>query len=42
MYGISRLQPCPYLTNEGKRRTREDTRNVRRLIRQAIRDEVGA
>ncbi len=38
MYGISRLQPCPYLTTEGKRRTREDIRRVRILIRDAIRE----
>jgi hypothetical protein len=38
MYGISRLQPCPYLTDEGKRRTLEDTRKVHNLIRQEIKE----
>jgi Fe-S-cluster containining protein len=42
MYGISRHQPCPYLTHEGKRRTREDTRRVRNLIRDAVREEFGS
>ena len=38
MYGISRHQPCPYLTSEGKRRTREDTRRVRDAIREEIKE----
>ena len=40
MYGISRFQPCPYLNAEGKRRKREETRKIKRLIREEIREEA--
>lgn len=42
MYGISALQPCPYLTSEGKRRNREETKRIKYLIKQEIKAETSA
>lgn len=36
MYGETLQQPCPYLTKDGKHRHREDTRRIKRLIRDEI------